>query len=120
MTVKESQHKFFTGQIKYMEKLLSPACLHISNTTHFCKGCFRTREEISRWRYMSFEEQKRVIKKLHERGETNSGVFTSSSFNKKKINRNLLENFFCWFLLMYFNTFMFSNLYFVNIMRQFN
>ena len=57
-----------------MEKLLSP-CIgvcYISNTTGFCEGCFRTREEISHWRYMTFEEQKRVIKKLHERGETNS------------------------------------------------
>ncbi len=61
--------------MKYMEKLLSPciSVCHISNTTGFCEGCFRTREEISRWRDMSFEEQKRVIEKLHERGETNSG-----------------------------------------------
>ena len=58
-----------------MEKLLSPciSVCYISNTTGFCEGCFRTREEISRWRYMSFEEQKRVIKKIHKRGETNSG-----------------------------------------------
>ena len=58
-----------------MEKLLSPciSVCYISNTTGFCEGCFRTREEISRWRHMSFEEQKRLIEKLHERGETNSG-----------------------------------------------
>ena len=58
-----------------MEKLLSPciSVCSISNTTGFCEGCFRTREEISRWRYMSFEEQKRVLKKLHERGKTNCG-----------------------------------------------
>ena len=45
-----------------MEKLLSPciSVCYISNTTGFCEGCFRTREEISRWRYMSFEEQKRI------------------------------------------------------------
>ena len=82
-----------------MEKLLSPciSVCYISNTTGFCEGCFRTREEISRWRYMSFEEQKRVIKKLHERGETNSGrSYTAPSFNKKsqKLIRNLLEKFF--------------------------
>jgi hypothetical protein len=61
--------------MKKMEKLLSPciSVCYISNTTGFCEGCFRTREEISRWRYMSFEEQKGVIKKLHERGETNIG-----------------------------------------------
>ena len=73
--MKESQHKFFSGQMKNMEKLLSPciSVCYISNTTGFCEGCFRTREEISRWRYMSFEEQKRVLKKLHERGKTNCG-----------------------------------------------
>ena len=61
--------------MKNMEKLLSPcvSVCYISNTTGLCEGCFRTREEISGWRYMSLEEQKRVIKKLHERGETNSG-----------------------------------------------
>ena len=61
--------------MKYMKKLLSPciSVCYISNTSGFCEGCFRTREEISRWRYMSFEEQKRVIKKLHDRGQTNSG-----------------------------------------------
>jgi len=58
-----------------MEKLLSPciSVCYISNTTGFCEGCFRTRKEISRWRDMSFEEQKILIEKLHERGETNSG-----------------------------------------------
>ena len=60
--------------MKKMEKLLSPciSVCYISNTTGFCEGCFRTREEISRWRYMSFEEQKKVLKKLHERGKSNS------------------------------------------------
>ena len=70
-----------------MEKLLSPciSVCYISNTTGFCEGCFRTREEISRWRYMSFEEQKRVIKKLHERCETNSGRSIRHPRSKKRV-----------------------------------
>ena len=44
----------------------------ISPTQRVSAKVALTREEISGWRYMSFEEQKRVIKKLHERGETNS------------------------------------------------
>ena len=73
--------------MKNMEKLLSPciSVCYISNTTGFCEGCFRTREEISRWRYMSLEEQKRVIKKLHERGETNTGRSTRRPRSKKRV-----------------------------------
>ncbi len=76
--------------MKNMENLLSP-CIgvcYISNTTSFCEGCFRTREEISRWRYMSFEEQKRVIKKLHERGETNTGRSTRRPRSIKRVKIN--------------------------------
>ena len=73
--------------MKTMEKLLSPciSVCYISNRSGFCEGCFRTREEISRWRYMSLEEQKRVIKKLHERGETNTGRSTRRPRSKKRV-----------------------------------
>ena len=33
----------------------------------YCKGCFRTLEEIGRWASMTEEEQARVLGKLAER-----------------------------------------------------
>ena len=58
-----------------MEKLVSPctSVCQISQKTGFCDGCFRTRKEIGQWRDLSYQDQKRLIEKLHERRELASG-----------------------------------------------
>ena len=54
-----------------MEKLVSPciSVCQISQKTGFCDGCFRTRQEIGQWRDLSYQDQKKLIEKLHERRE---------------------------------------------------
>ena len=52
-----------------MEKMVSP-CINvcqISRETGFCKGCFRTRDEISRWRDLDIDEQKNMLAELKKR-----------------------------------------------------
>ena len=52
-----------------MKKLISPCVnvCHISRENGFCKGCFRTRDEISRWRDLDYCEQKKIIAELKKR-----------------------------------------------------
>lgn len=63
------QPNLFKGHISIMEKLESPctSVCRISHETGFCEGCFRTRDEIGQWRDLSFQEQKMLIEKLHDR-----------------------------------------------------
>ena len=58
-----------------MDKLESPctSVCRISRETGFCEGCFRTREEIGKWRGLSFQQQKNLMDKLHERRALTSG-----------------------------------------------
>ncbi|HEY3432763.1 MAG TPA: DUF1289 domain-containing protein [Rhodocyclaceae bacterium] len=35
-----------------------------------CQGCYRTLDEISRWRHMSSEEQERILSRLAADKET--------------------------------------------------
>ena len=52
-----------------MKKLVSPCVnvCHISRENGFCNGCFRTRDEISRWRDLDHYEQKKMIAELKKR-----------------------------------------------------
>ena len=52
-----------------MEKLVSPctSVCRISVKSGFCEGCFRTRDEISRWGNLDYEEQKKILAQLKER-----------------------------------------------------
>ena len=58
-----------------MEKLESPctSVCRISRETGYCEGCFRTRDEIGQWRDLSFQEQKALIEKLHDRRALTDG-----------------------------------------------
>jgi predicted Fe-S protein YdhL (DUF1289 family) len=40
----------------------------------YCRGCYRTIEEIARWRSMSKDEQKAVWRMLRERAALEPGV----------------------------------------------
>ena len=70
-----------------MEKLESPctSVCRISHETGFCEGCFRTRDEIGKWRDLSFQEQKTLIKKLHDRRASTTGQL-------KRRLRNRIQN----------------------------
>ena len=52
-----------------MEKLVSPctSVCRISVETGLCEGCFRTRDEISCWRNLDYEDQKKILAQLKER-----------------------------------------------------
>jgi len=39
----------------------------IDPVTHFCKGCFRTMEEIIRWSFISSKEQNEILQKVENR-----------------------------------------------------
>ena len=52
-------------------RLMSPCigvCI-IDNETHYCKGCFRTLEEISKWINYTDEERINILAKTKEREE---------------------------------------------------
>ena len=53
------------------EKIISP-CIgvcSIDNETGYCKGCFRTLEEISNWINYTEEERLHIIEEIKKRGE---------------------------------------------------
>ena len=52
-----------------MDKLESPciSVCRISRETGFCEGCFRTRDEIGKWRDLSFQQQKNLMDILRDR-----------------------------------------------------
>lgn len=58
------------------EKLASP-CISICQIhphTGECSGCYRTRDEIARWRSMNYEEQAALLAELGMRREAVTGV----------------------------------------------
>ena len=71
-----------------MEKLESPctSVCQISHETGFCKGCFRTRDEIGQWRDLSFQEQKVLIEKLHDRRALTAGL-SKRGLRRSRIQR---------------------------------
>lgn len=46
----------------------------IDKSTGFCKGCFRTLEEIKEWKDMKNDDKKLVVELLHIRKSDISGV----------------------------------------------
>lgn len=67
-----------------MEKLESPctSVCRISHQTGFCEGCFRTRDEIGQWRDLSFEDQKTLLEKLHNRRASTTGQLKRRLLNR--------------------------------------
>ena len=65
-----------------MKKLASPCVnvCYISREHGFCNGCFRTRDEISRWRDLDHYEQKKMIFELKKRRRNLKG----SSINRPR------------------------------------
>lgn len=45
---------------------------HIDPESHFCKGCFRTIDEIVRWPYISEEEREKIFLKIEARRNNRS------------------------------------------------
>ena len=58
------------------EKLESPciSICQINPQSGACSGCYRTREEIARWRSMSYDEQAALLQELGERRQAVTGV----------------------------------------------
>ena len=69
-----------------MKKLVSPCVnvCHISPGNDFCKGCFRTRDEISRWRGLDYYEQKKIISELKKRRSNSKGSSSRRPSDLKK------------------------------------
>ena len=69
-----------------MDKLVSPctSVCRISHKTGFCEGCFRTGDEIAKWRDLSLQQQKNLMDKLHDRRALKSGR------SKKRILNSLI------------------------------
>ena len=64
-----------------MEKFASP-CISIckmSAKTGFCEGCFRTRDEISRWQTADYQEQINIVSELQERRKYCIGIVRGRS-----------------------------------------
>ena len=52
-----------------MKKMVSP-CISVCYIPHeggLCKGCFRTRDEISRWSDLDYDKQKMMLAVLRKR-----------------------------------------------------
>ena len=54
---------------------LPSPCISICkmDSSGFCYGCYRSREEIAAWRGMDVAEQKALLRALHERRQRMTG-----------------------------------------------
>lgn len=68
-----------------MDEVVSP-CISICELdagTGFCKGCWRTRDEIAGWRAMNSEQRLQVLSFLHDR-RADAGLTTRRVARRRK------------------------------------
>jgi len=58
------------------DKLPSPciSICQIDPLTDFCRGCYRTRQEIARWPALDGTEQRLILETLKERRTAQTGI----------------------------------------------
>ena len=58
------------------EKLVSPciSICQIDPVSGNCSGCYRTRNEIARWRAMDYDEQAALLRELSQRRQALTGI----------------------------------------------